>query len=53
VKDGKGATLSLDLQGIADSAVKSGLAPLAEWRWFATGDQGAEKWLLFEGVPRA
>jgi hypothetical protein len=53
VKNREGAILSLDLEGIADRAVVSGLTPLAEWRWFATGDQGAEKLLLFESVLRA
>ena len=53
VKDRKGATFSLDLEGIADGAVVPSLAPHAERRRRAALDQRPEKPLLFEGVPRA
>ena len=53
MKDGKGATLSLDLQGIADGAVVSGLAPHAKRRHRAALNQRPEEPLLFEGVRRA
>ena len=53
MKDGKGATLSLDLKGIADGAVVPRLTPHAERRHSAAIDQRPEKTLLFEGVPRA
>jgi hypothetical protein len=51
VKDRKGATFSLDLEGIADGAVVPSLAPHAEHRRRAALDQRPEKPLLFEGVP--
>jgi hypothetical protein len=53
VKDRKGTTLSLDLEGIADGAVVPSLTPHAERRRRAALDQRSEKPLLFEGVPRA
>jgi hypothetical protein len=53
VKDGKGATLSLELEGIADGAVVPGLSPYAERRCRAALNQRPEEPLLFEGVPRA
>jgi hypothetical protein len=53
VKDRKGATFSLDLEGIANGAIVPRLTPHTERRRRATFDQRPEKLLLFEGVLRA
>jgi hypothetical protein len=53
VKDKKGATFSLDLEGIAHGAVIPSLTPHAEHRRRAALDQRLEKPHLLEGVPRA
>ena len=52
VKDRKGATFSLDLEGIANSAIVPCLTPHTERRRRAAFDQRPEKLLLFEGVLR-
>ena len=53
VKDRKGATFSLDLEGIANGAIVPCLTPHTERRRRAAFDQRPEKPLLFEGVLRA
>src|SRR6516162_8843957 len=53
VKDRKGATFSLDLEGIANGAIVPCLTPHTEHRRRAAFDQRPEKPLLFEGVLRA
>src|ERR1700688_2136815 len=53
VKDRKGATFSLDLEGIANGAIVPGLTSHAERRRRAAFDQRLEKPLLVEDVLRA
>jgi len=53
VKDRKGATFRLDLEGIANGAIVPGLTPHTERRHRAALDQRPESLLLFERVSRA
>jgi hypothetical protein len=53
VKDRKGTTFSLDLEGIANSAIVPCLTPQTERRRRAALDQRPEEPLLFESVLRA
>jgi hypothetical protein len=53
VKDGEGAALGLELEGVTDVAVVAGLTPLAEGCWGAALDQRLQELLLFEDPRRA
>lgn len=53
VKDRKGTTFSLDLEGIGNAAIILGLTPHTERRHRAALDQRLGKPQLLEGVPRA